>query len=342
MPKSPELSEFERGRIIGMWEASLSEREIESKTGHKKTTVHDTIKRYRDENRVESSPRSGRPPALSDRDKRGLTKIIKEERSQTLLQITEKFNETNDLSLSSSTVRKYLHELGYFGRAGVRKPLVSEKNRKDRLAWCRSRRNWIDEWKLIIWSDESSFEIFQSDAYRWVWRKPKEKYDVDCLIPTVKHGKESVMIWGCFVDVKLGPLVVVDGTINSEKYRNLLQDNLIPFLNSLDDDLAYIFQDDNARPHRAEATTKWKDENLISSLPWPAQSPDLNPIEHLWDALERKVRGRKPYPKNKCELIVALKEEWDKIEPEILEKLIDSMPRRIESVINSKGYPTEY
>ena len=78
------------------------------------------------------------------------------------------------------------------------------------------------------------------------------------------------------------------------------------------------------------------------TLDWPSQSPDLNPIENLWDVLERKVRMRNPKPKNKSELFVALKEEWYQLEPERLLKLVESMPRRIKAVIKNNGYPIPY
>ena len=68
---------------------------------------------------------------------------------------------------------------------------------------------------------------------------------------------------------------------------------------------------------------------MVSSLPWPAQSPDLNPIEYLWDVLERKVRAHKPHLKNVGKLMEVLEEEWGKIEPEVLVNLVESMPRRI-------------
>jgi len=81
---------------------------------------------------------------------------------------------------------------------------------------------------------------------------------------------------------------------------------------------------------------------MINCLLWPAQSPDLNPIEHLWDVLERQVRARNPHLKNKDELALALTEEWLNIDQTILENLVDSMPRRVDAVIKSRGYPTKY
>ena len=87
---------------------------------------------------------------------------------------------------------------------------------------------------------------------------------------------------------------------------------------------------------------KWKLNNSISCLPWPAQSPDLNPIEHLWDELERKVRRCDILSKNETELFNFLVEEWEKIPLNVLEKLVDSMPSRLQAVCDGNGYPTSY
>src|SRR5207245_506979 len=111
-----------------------------------------------------------------------------------------------------------------------------------------------------------------------VWHWPKEKYLVDCLIPTVKHGGGGIMVWSCFVNNRVGPLVEVEDTLKGVDYAQLLSDHLLTFFDVLGPDL-YTFQDDNASVHTARPVVWWLEENLIPSLPWPAQSPDLNPIE---------------------------------------------------------------
>ena len=166
--------------------------------------------------------------------------------------------------------------------------------------------------------------------------------DVECLIPTVKTGDKSVMVWGCFTRFGVGPLVRLEGRLAATDYIQVLEEHLIPFLTSLNDKKRFTFQEDNAPIHTAKKTKGWKDENSIPCLPWPAQSPDLNPIEHLWDELERRLRGRTIPPKNENELFKFLHEEWKIIPRNILEKLVDSMPNRIQEVCKVKGNPTRY
>ncbi|GBC30911.2 IS630 family transposase [Rhizophagus irregularis DAOM 181602=DAOM 197198] len=244
-------------------------------------------------------PRTGRPPKMTERDGRHLIRILKKDRKMTLQELHENFVDSTSTHVCKKTLLNYLHEQGFYSRVGVRKPLVTETNRIKRLNWAKERKLWINE--------------------RLVWRRPHEKYDIECLIPTVKSGQQGVMVWRCFSKNNLGPLVKLE-----------------------DDQENFIFQDDNAPIHTARVVKSWEEENEVNSLPWPAQSPDLNPIEHLWDELERQVRAHKPLPKNRENLWEILQEEWSNIEADKYQNLISSMPRRISAVINSKGYPTKY
>jgi len=93
----------------------------------------------------------------------------------------------------------------------------------------------------------------------------------------------------------------------------------------------------------SKGVTSWIKEKKIKILPdWPSQSPDLNPIEHLWYELEKRLKNRKKHPKNATELEIALKEEWSLIPHKTYSKLIESMPRRLEACISNNGWPTQY
>ncbi len=212
MTKKKELTVTERGIIISFYEAGVPERTISERTGHPKTTIHDTIMMYKKRGVLTSASRSGRPKKLTERDKRHLKSIICKERREPAQKIQESFANSTGNEVGKNTIRRALYEMGYHSRIALRKPYISESNRRFRLKWTRERRSWtINEWKKVIWSDESRFTLFQNDGKVHVWRLPKEKYDVNCLVPTVKHGGGGVMMWGCFSWYGMGPLVRIDG-----------------------------------------------------------------------------------------------------------------------------------
>ena len=105
-----------------------------------------------------------------------------------------------------------------------------------------------------------------------------------------------------------------------------------------------VFQDDNAPIHIARVVAQWFDEHDtdVIYLLWPSQSPDLNPIEHLWDILERRLRQSFSPPSNRCELIDLLVEGWCRIPPAEFQTLVDSMPRCMQGVLAARGGPMSY
>ena len=205
MVKTKELTDFERGKIISFYEAGDSERAISNKTGYGKTTVHNVITKYREKGAISVASRSGRPKKVTERDKRHLKAIIVKNRREPVAKINEIFIESTGNTICNRTMKNTLYEMGYNSRTALRKPSVSENNRKIRLNWAREKRLWtIDDWKKVVWSDESRFTLFRNDGKVQVWWLPKEKYDINCLVPTVKHGGGGVMMWGCFSWYGLG------------------------------------------------------------------------------------------------------------------------------------------
>ena len=104
----------------------------------------------------------------------------------------------------------------------------------------------------------------------------------------------------------------------------------------------FVFQEDNAPVHTAKVARDFLHSNNVELLPWPSQSPDLNPIEKLWSILESGLRKHKPGPSNIQELEKIVIEEWKSIPKEIYQNLISSMPSRIQAVISANGDHTKY
>ncbi len=115
---------------------------------------------------------------------------------------------------------------------------------------------------------------------------------------------------------------------------------MLPSADKLYGDADFIFQQDLAPAHTAKGTKSWFNDHGVTVLDWPANSPDLNPIENLWGIVKRKMRDTRP--NNADDLKATVKETWASIPPQQCHKLITSMPRRIEPVIKAKGAPTKY
>jgi transposase len=104
----------------------------------------------------------------------------------------------------------------------------------------------------------------------------------------------------------------------------------------------FLLMDDNTRPHRARIVDQYLEQVGVQHLPWPACSPDLDPIEHVWDFLSRRVRRRQPRPETLNDLRVALEVEWAQITQDYLATVIQSMPNRLREVIRARGGNTRY
>ena len=151
------------------------------------------------------------------------------------------------------------------------------------------------------------------------------------------------MVWGCMGWNGVGRLAEVEGKMDAVQYVNILEENLLPSMEEsgipLED---VIFQQDNDPKHTSNRAKNWMESQNITILDWSPQSPDLNPIEHLWYHLKMELNKYPTHAKGVWEIWERAAEVWNKISPEVCQKLIESMPRRIEAVIKAKGGQTKY
>lgn len=150
----------------------------------------------------------------------------------------------------------------------------------------------------------------------------------------------SVMVWGAISASGPGNLHIVEGIMDHKYYINILRANLPETAEKLGLTNDYYFYQDNDPKHKAYNVRNWLLYNCPHVLETPPQSPDLNPIEHVWSHLEEKLKNHQI--RNKSDLITALKEEWEQISPIYCRKLVESMPDRLKAVIQQKGLPTKY
>ncbi len=158
--------------------------------------------------------------------------------------------------------------------------------------------------------------------------------EVQCDVSTVSDD------WAAMSSAGVGPLCFLKSTVNAAIYQEILEHFMLPSADKLYGDADFIFQQDLAPAHTAKGTKSWFNDHGVTVLDWPANSPDLNPIENLWGIVMRKMRDTRP--NNADDLKATVKETWASIPPQQCHKLITSMPCRIEAVIKAKEAPTKY
>lgn len=148
------------------------------------------------------------------------------------------------------------------------------------------------------------------------------------------------MVWGSMSYNGCGMLEFIEGIMTKEIYLDIVKKNVRTSARKLGIGRRFVFQQDSDPKHTAKIVQEYFKKNKISILDWPAQSPDLNPIEHLWSVLKKKVSER--HPSNLANLKQIIQEEWDKIDASVTQKLVESMPRRCHAVLKVKGGHTKY
>ena len=271
---------------------------------------------------------------LSLKDRRKTSRELRDEINTTM---------TNGATVSSRTVRRKLGEEGLVGRIAAKKPLLREKNRVKRLKFAKEHKKWTKgDWYKVLWTDESKFEQFGNKRRVYVRRRERERYKNECLLPTVKHGGGSIMVWGAIAASGTGDLVKIDGIMDKKVYHNILVRHGVPSGSRLIGP-GFIFQEDNDPKHSSKYCRNYlrqkESAGTLKMMDWPPQSPDLNPIEQIWGELENKLDRSIVHSKES--LWLELQKAWDNISVEVLRKYIDTMPERCAAVIAAKGGHTK-
>ncbi len=330
--RSKELPEELRDRIVARHRSGQGYKNISASLKVPKSTVTSIILKWKMFGTTRTLPRAGRPAKLSYRGRRALVREVKKNPKITVAELQRCIREMGE-SCRKSTITAALHQSGLYGRVARRKPLSARH-----MKVCMEDSKMVTN--KILWSDETKIELFGLNSKRYAWRTPGTAHHLSNTVPTVKHGGGSIMLWGCFSAAGTGRLVAIEGKMNAAKSRDILDENLLQSAQDLRLGRRFTFQQDSDPKHTAKITKEWLHNNSVTVLEWPSQSPDLNPIEHLWRDLKMAVHQR--LPSNLTELERICKEEWQRIPKSRCEKLVASFPKRLMAVLNQKGASTKY
>ena len=173
------------------------------------------------------------------------------------------------------TVIRRLHHQRMRARRPIKRPQLTLRHRHARFDWSHDHLGWtIRTWRRVHWSDDSHFLLRPTDGRARVWHQRNTSFQDNHILGTTDFGGGGVTVWSCFDNHALADRP--------------------------------MFMDDNSRPHRARIVQYFLQQEAVQTIPWPAMSPDMNPIEHVWDFIGRKSNQRNPKCQNIDELRTAI------------------------------------
>ncbi|GFW02484.1 transposable element Tcb1 transposase [Trichonephila clavipes] len=240
------------------------------------------------------------------------------------------------------TVYRCLGHIGLYARRPVRCVPFTATHCRLRLTWSREHALWTpQQWSCVMFSEESRFSL-KSDSHRTlIWRAPGTRYHQENTNERHRYGGAEWLVWGGIILGSRTDLHVESVTMTGNIYRDVIPGQHVRLFRGTMD-AEFLFMDDNARPHHANIVYECLQSEDITRMDWPAFSPDLNAIEHVWDMLGRRIAARLPPPTCLPELWRALLDEWCNIPQDQIDNLILSMFRRCKACIASSGRHTPY
>ena len=334
----PRLNEAQRNQAVDMIRAGVSQNEVNRRFGVHRNTISALWRRYQQSGNTRDRRRSGRPRVTSLRQDTYIRVTHLRNRLQTAALTARSIPGLRNIS--PRTVRNRLRERNIRPRRPAIRPVLQRRHRVARLAWCRAHLRFTRrDWARILFSDESRFHLDSSDGRSRVYRRVGERYQDNCVVERRLFGWGSIMVWGGITGNARTPLVVINGNLTGARYRDeILQAHVVPFVRQH----AVTLQHDNARPHVARVVTDFLTQQNVNVLPWPAVSPELSPIEHAWDEMERRLRQLPNQPVTLAELFRALVRIWNGIPQAFFTNLVGSMRRRCNACITANGGHTRY
>lgn len=247
---------------------------------------------------------------------------------------------THGRHVSTQTVRNRLRDVGIRCRRPRKVPILTRRHRQARLAWARQHLRFTRaDWANVLFVDETRITLRCADGRKRIYRRRGERNSANCLLQADQFGGGSIMIWAGISMHTKTQIVSIQGNMNARRYQtDIVQPVLIPHIAA---NRGMQLVQDNAPCHVARTTLTMLHVNNIRVIPFPAKSPDLNPIEHVWDVLKQKVRAH-PQQLNVRELERDVNRVWRNIRQQYLHRYIVSMRSRCRAVIAADGGHTRY
>ncbi|GFV48627.1 transposable element Tcb2 transposase [Trichonephila clavipes] len=304
-----------RWRAVGWMEMGLSQADAARRLNVSRSVVQRLWDQYHFEDSVSRRPVPGRPRATTPAEDRFLALSARRRRTTTVPQLVADHFQASGRRISATTVRNRLHNAGLYARRPVVCVPLNGRQRRNRLCWAREN----------MFLGRSNNGLLALDTINPTLFK-------DTVIEVVESWFGQGISLGGHTDLH----VFHGGTVTGLRYRDEILDPYVrPYAAAIGND--FILMDDNARPHRVRIVEEYLEDHGLERMEWPARSPDLNPIEHLWDYLGREVAALNPPPRSLHDLKQGLLCVWSSLPIPVSDNLINGMGNRCRQCIQVRG-----
>jgi len=330
-----QLSLVERAAIVTLHGVGWTGRDIAQELHCDEHAVTRWVHRWQESRSLEDSERTGRPRCTSDDTDQDIGLLSDQKPTSTPKDIRRELQ----LPVSPHTISRRLDEIGLMGRVQETEHELTEFDIQRRLAFANQYLHWTEEqWARVFFSDETHFYLGHHGR-TYVRRPVGASHDPKYMRQEKQlHGKVS--LWGCICAGGLGHAELYAGSLDSTRHRDILRHSLIPSFRQFYPAGPWHFQQDNVRFHTTPETVTYLHEKGVTLIEWPPWSPDLNPIENLWDVIKARVYGRFPQSMEEMENLV--REEWAAIDLKFISHVCCNMPRRLQLLLDNNGHKIKY
>lgn len=241
--------------------------------------------------------------------------------------------------VSAKTVRRRLNEAGLYGRVSKHEYPYTPTHLRKRLSFAGGYGNWTeDQWDTVLWSDETSIEL-SPHGQVWVQRPIGEAFNPKYMRTQQLHSP-GASLWGCMAASGMGEYHIYTDELDRFVMRDILSQHLLSSAARLFPPGSWWLQQDGDPAHTSGLVQQWLFTHGVQCIDWPPYSPDLNPIENVWNDIKRRVEKRNA--KDIEQLKQHLAEEWEVTDPILLATLVHTMPKRCKDVVANHGHKTKY
>lgn len=329
-----------RAKIIGYYEAGKGLREISRLLGISRDTVRLWVRRYEEEGHVLTRPRSGGPRVTTPAEDQHIQRAAERAPLSSAVRITREAG----VQCHPVTTRRRLHETGKKCFIPARKETLTETHRQARRRFAEAYADaGVDFWRSVIFTDEKCFTSVSSVA-RQCWRLVNTRYERRHIHESSSSGRVTSSMHGWMWWGGVGELTDIEGHMDAQQYINILETSFLPSVRAYaipNPQPIYMVQD-RSPIHTSRAVTRWFETHPeIILLDWPPKGADCNPIENLWAhmvaewVVEEKTREA---------VMRHARNVWEGMRgtPDMCSNLVDSLPTRLQEVIDAGGGWTRY